>query len=71
MERNYNYPVYSTSKGGIVAELTANPPRIYLFIEPPNCSGLHVGDRMPEEWQTFPANQLARDEARREDTTGG
>ena len=56
MSRTYNYPVWGTQGGGLVREVNGT----YIFVEKPNCSGLDVGDEMPEEWGLIPANGHAR-----------
>ena len=59
MEESYNFPVFATQGGGLVREISTNPYR-YEFVEKPDCSGLNVGDRMPEEWGIMPANFAAQ-----------
>jgi hypothetical protein len=56
MSQTYNFPVYATQGGGLVREVA---PNRYIFVEKPDCSGLSVGDYMPEGWSTIPANALA------------
>ena len=58
MERTFNYPVWGTQGGGLVREVNGR----YIFVKKPDCPGLDVGDEMPGEWDTIPANQYARDE---------
>ena len=58
IEREYKYPVWGTQDGGLVRQVNGT----YVFVERPDCSGLDVGDTMPDEWGVVPANRHARDE---------
>lgn len=55
--REYDYAVWGTQGGGLVREVHGT----CIFIENPDHSGLGVGDEMPKEWDTIPANDLAID----------
>lgn len=52
----YKFPVYGTQGGGLVREIDDS----FYFVEAPDCPGLTVGDKMPEEWGLVPANAAAR-----------
>ncbi len=54
---NYPYSVYATQGGGLVWEINGK----YIFITKPGCPAFDVGDEMPQEWGTAPANQKARE----------
>ena len=56
MLRDYKYPVWGTQGGGLVREVNGT----FIFVEKPDCPPLDVGDEMPQEWGTIPANELAR-----------
>ena len=56
MERQYKYQVWGTQGGGLVREING----IYIFVKKPDCPGLDIGDEMPREWDTAPANNHAR-----------
>jgi hypothetical protein len=56
--KSYDYPVYGTQGGGLVRSVG----QTYIFVEKPDCPGLDVGDKMPEEWGVIPANEQARRE---------
>jgi hypothetical protein len=58
MAQEYDFPVYGTQGGGLVRRSGDH----YVFVEKPNCPGLEVGDKMPDEWGLAPANQAAREE---------
>ena len=58
MERDYSYPVWYTQGGGLAREVNGT----LIFVEKPGCPGLGVGDEVPAEWDTVPANELAREE---------
>jgi len=58
-----NYPIWGTQGGGLVREIGNR----FFFIEKPDCPGLNVGDKMPEQWGVIPANQHARYEMEDED----
>lgn len=51
----YDFPVWGTQGGGLVRDTN----KTYIFVEKPDCPGLDVGDKMPEEWGIVPANSLA------------
>ena len=53
----YSFPVYGTQGGGLVRWLNG----VYIFVEKPDCPGLDVGDKLPEEWGVVPVNDAARD----------
>ncbi len=55
MQRD-KYPIFRTQGGGLVREVA---PNHYIFVEKPDCSGLDVGDDMPEQWGVHPANDAA------------
>jgi hypothetical protein len=55
MERTYQYPVWGTQGGGLAREVNGT----LIFVEKPNCPDLDVGDEVPKEWDTIPANHLA------------
>lgn len=55
-ERWYQYPVWGTQGGGLVRDVNGT----FIFVEKPDCPGLDVGDEMPKEWDTIPANSKAR-----------
>ncbi|OHB18674.1 MAG: hypothetical protein A2854_00470 [Parcubacteria group bacterium RIFCSPHIGHO2_01_FULL_56_18] len=57
-KREYSYSVFGTQGGGLVREVGGR----YIFVEKPDCPGLNVGDEMPNEWGTIPANDRARRE---------
>ncbi len=61
-DRTYNYPVYGTQGGGLVRYIGSTA----IFITKPDCPGLDIGDEMPSEWDTIPANDLARNEMERD-----
>ena len=63
MSAEHDYPVWGTQGGGLVRQSGAH----YIFVEKPDCPGLDVGDRMPDEWGLAPANNAARDEMSYED----
>lgn len=56
MSREYNYPVWATQGGGKVREVKG----VYIFVEKPDVPDLDVGDELPSEWDTIPANEAAR-----------
>ena len=62
MEKQYNFPVFATQGGGLVREIKTAEGTKCIFVEaPPEGMGLGVGDFMPEEWDTIPANKMARE----------
>jgi len=52
----YNFPVYGTQGGGLAKEEYG----VFVFIEAPDCPGLAIGDKVPDEWDLAPANAKAR-----------
>jgi hypothetical protein len=63
MNQEFNFPVYGTQGGGLARKSDGN----YYFVTDPDCPGLQVGDKVPDEWDIVAANSLAREEAARED----
>ncbi len=51
--QNYDFPVFATQRGGLVREVGHKK----VFVEIPPSSDFKVGDLMPEEWITLPANE--------------
>ncbi len=61
--KDYKYAVWATQGGGLIREVNGKN----IFIEKPDCPGLDVGDEIPEEWGTVPANYLAREQMEAEE----
>lgn len=55
---DYLFAVWATQGGGLAKHDVGIH---YVFVEAPGHSGLQVGDRVPEDWDIQPANDLARE----------
>jgi hypothetical protein len=55
-----NTPVFFC-QGEVFVEEVAPGSNTYVLLEPLLSCGLEIGDTMPQEWSTIPANKAARD----------
>jgi hypothetical protein len=60
--KQYPFAVWATQGGGLVKMVDDQ----LIFVEEAPGTGLGVGDVMPREWDTIPANEWAREIDRQE-----
>lgn len=58
----FPFPVYATQGGGLVKEIAGSG--VYRFVTDTGIPGYGIGETMPADWSTFPANRLAREMAK-------
>lgn len=58
---NFDFPVYYSQSLALVKKVVDGAEEYFEFVEDSPARSFAVGDRMPIDWATAPANKAARD----------